>query len=421
MSNPAAAVSPSAIKKTDRNALATSAWPMIHGGPDGCKSSPLPAPTTGPVTIDRFAGSSASIVTTIDDGLIYLQAGIKFVYCFADDNLEQPIEQVELDASFPAVGGNTVDKEGHVFLTRFGRLMRFDRGLKNPVLSAKLAPADALYNAVGFLADGNLLVTSSTTAHVVSPNDDDGEMPVLSTTDLSQLTYNGKLLFAPIGFAPRPVYDSSTGVYFNSQDYLVKMTYMPQTAELATMASWAFRNPQPGGTFALSNPILVNDQVWTVSQPPADQPMQLFCLDSSSGEVLGQCTPFPMALGKFAAHTLGAVSDANVVVVICDTDDTSGGVVAIDSETMDTLWHFPLAQIGDAFVISEACGVVYIAAFDQAEEQIEIWAITLAEGEGTVLHREPSTRAPQSSLPCIGPGGDLFYPVLNDFLRIRQS
>ena len=181
-----------------RSSLAHSAWPMIHGSPDGTKNCPLPGPTGGDVDIQGFEGGSPATVITVDDDLVYYQQQANLIDCFAIDDFSKPRKQVDLHASFPAVGGNIVDEKGRVYF-----------------------------------------------------------------------------------------------------------------------------------------------QVWTISQPPADQPMQLFCLQASNGQLLGQCTPFPMALGQYSAHTLGAVPSADRVFAICNSSDDTGGVVALDSTTMDTVWHFP--------------------------------------------------------------------------------
>ena len=403
----------------NRSSLAQSAWPMIHCSPDGTKNGPLPGPVEGDVETQAFEGGTPPIVITVDDDYVYYQQQQNMIDCFKVDDFSKPIKSVNLQAAFPTVGGNVVDDQGRVYFTRFGNLIRFDPGLENPVVSEELAPADALYNGVGFMVDGNLLVTSQTFAHVVSPNAENGKLKVLSTTDLRESAYEGVPTFAPRSFGPRPVYDDSGGVYFNGEHFIAKLNYFPQITQLAAMPLWAFRNPQVGGTFTLSNPILVNDQVWTISQPPADQPMQLFCLQTSNGELLGQNTPFPMALGQISAHTLGAVPKINRVFVICNTEDSSGGVVAIDSSTMDTLWHLPLPSLSEAFAISEASGRLYISALNADADKIEIWSIDIATGEGTVLADVPSTNPPAMSLPSLGPDGNLFYPVLNGCLKIR--
>lgn len=404
-----------------KDSLARSGWPMIHCTPAGTKKSLLPGPISDDVEIEHFQGESSSIVITIDDDLVYYQQAQNTIDCFSVDDFGKPLNTVDLNATFPAVGGNVVDREGHVYFTRFGQLIRFDRGLKNPVVSENLEPADALYNGVGFMIDGNLLVTSTRFAHVVSPRArKGGKLPVLSTTDLRQSAVDGVPTFASRMFGPRPVYDDQGGVYMNGLDYLAKLTYAPQITKLQTMPQWAFRCPQAGGNLTLANPMLVGDNVWTISNPPADQPMQLYCVAQNNGALVGQCTPFPTALGQTSAHTLGAVPSANLILAICDTADRSGGMVAIDSRTLDVRWRLPLSQISQAFAISEASGVAYISAWSADERRIDFLSIRLEDGQPTILTSVASDSAPPASLPSVGPGGNLFYPTSDGCLKIRQ-
>lgn len=403
--------------------LSGTSWPMIHCRPEGTKNCPLPGPANTSPTSQFLQDVSVIIMVTGRD-LLYLQPNADQLFCYAFNDLSKPVHRVEFGAQYPQVGGGVVDDQGNLWFTRNGNMVRFSEGLLDPIISETFTPTDAIYNGLGLMTDGNALITSTTWAHVLATSlNDAGGFSLLSSLNLTEVSYEGVNVFPDSGpkLASRPVYGDNDGVYMNSAEYLVKMRYDKENTRLDPQPVWALEDPQQNGRINLSNPILVNENVWAVSQPTQDQPMPVYCVSRDNGALIQTIVPFPQALGKYSDHTLGADPDRGLVFVICNDNAGKGGVAAINISNFDVAWRLPLNNISEAFGLSVPSGPLYISNQENEDAPFSVWAIALENGEGRIIYTREADGNPPPSLPSIGPDGNLYYPYNDGLIRLQDK
>ena len=409
-------------RQVTNDEMANTSWPMIHCDPQGTKTSPFAGPSMkdAPTILAKLDSDVILMLST--PKIIYVQEASNYVKAFDAESLELLYTSPSLGATFPFFAGGTLDANGFLWFTANNQVARLSPNLKEVVWSEHFEPENKAFNTCCFLSDGNLLVTCSTTAHVINPEIKNGSFEVISTLDLSELTWNGQQVYTDIPIMPRPVRDSQNGLYFTSTGFVSKLEYDESTQRILPHVIWAVPHNEKAEFFSLSDAVVVSSSTYAAAKPTDDYAMQVYRIDSNTGNVLGICTPFPEAIGNSSAHCVGAVSDKNILIVICEASDLTGGMAAVDATTMDVLWHAPIANIGGAFCCSESSNRAYIISRDANDLMLKYWAIDLDNGEMTILHQYPSTSDPTISLASVGYEGRLYYPnPTPGFAMIKDS
>ncbi len=392
------------------DALADTSWPMIHCDPQGTKTSPYAGPSMkdAPTILAQLDSNVILMLST--PKVIYVQEAMNYVKAFDAETLDLLYTSPNLGATFPFFAGGSLDANGYLWFTANNRIARLSPDLSEVVWSEYFQPEDKAFNTCCFLPDGNLLATSSTAAHVIDPEINNGTFSVISTLNLSALTWNGQQVYTDIPIMPRPVRDDQNGLYFTSAGFVSKLEYDVSTQKILPNVIWAVPHNERADFFSLSDAVVVSSNVYAAAKPTDNYAMEVYRIDSTAGFVLGICTPFPEAIGYSSAHCVGAVSDKNILIVICETPDLTGGMAAVDATSMEVLWHAPLANIGGAFCCSASSNKAYIINRDPNDSMLKYWAIDLDNGETTILHQYPSDTDPAISLSSVGYEGRLYYP-----------
>ncbi len=371
--------------------LADTAWPMIHCTQHGTKQATGPGPVSSRCHVQHHELGMTVVIMVTGKKYLYVQTTPlntsaqpsqsqdakttgDLLYAFDLDDIRQPCFRFATDASFPYVAGGVVDNQGHVWWTVKNRVVRLSAELDEPVFSEAMRPVGLAYNGLSILPDGNLLVVCKLAAHIVSTRqrNADGEFRILSTLDLERI-FGSELLLPGIPVIGRPVDDGQGDFFFNGAQTACRLSYDAEQQRLCPDPVWTFTNTQSQSMFLLADPVLVGDTVWVITSPQnvfgcIAMPMQLTCLDAASGKVKGQTFPFPRGLGNANLHTLGAAPNAGRVIAIFNSREP--GVVALETETLDVAWRFPLKNISEAFCLSEASGRVYIANRESAHHRL---------------------------------------------------
>ena len=392
------------------DAMANTSWPMIHCDPEGTKTSPYLGPSMKDAPTILAELDSDVILMLSTPKVIYVQEAENYVKAFDAETLELLYTSPGLGATFPFFAGGSLGENGYLWFTANNQIARLSPDLSEVVWSERFEPENKAFNTCCFLSDGNLLVTCSTTAHVINPELKNGTFEVISTLDLSDLTWAGKQVYTDIPIMPRPVRDDQNGLYFTSTGFVSKLEYDESAQSIVPNVRWAVPHNERADFFSLSDAVVVDFNVYAAAKPTDNYAMEVYRIDIRSGEVLGICTPFPEAIGYSSAHCVGAVSDKNILIVICETPDLTGGMVAVDATSMKVLWHVRLANIGGAFCCSSSSNKAYIINRDPNDSMLKYWAIDLDNGETTILHQYPSDTDPAISLSSIGYEGRLYYP-----------
>lgn len=411
--------------------LADTAWPMIHCTSEGTKEAVGSAPVRLVEDVqffdpgsDALKNGTASVLMPIGARYLYYQAAQNWIFALDPDDIRRPRFRFSTAGlGFPQVAGGVVDNEGHVWWTIENQIVRLDEDLSNPVYSEPMTPAKLGYNAVNIMPDGNLLAVCKLAAHIVSSRPKAGALPLLSSTNLQRI-FQLPLPTPQQPLIPRPVDDGKGNLYFCAGQTVCRLRYDARRQRLLPKPVWSFTTPLEVGIYAYADPVLINGRVWAITGSTGDttSPMLLSCLDAETGAVRGQSMPFPTVLDSTTWHTLGGAPQMGLVIAICNTgNDDGGGVVAIDQETLDVVWRFPLKNIGEAFCLSEATGRVYISSMESDDgAPLRFWAISLKTGQGTLLHERPSEEVPPNSLPSIGYDGNLYYPTPSGLVKLQN-
>ncbi len=390
--------------------LANTTWPMIHCDAQGTKTSPNSGPTQKDATTVLAELSTDVILMLSTKNRIYVQEAENYVKAFHPETLELMEQSESLEATFPFFAGGTLESNGNMWFTANNRVARLSPDLKEVIWSESFEPADLPFNTCCFLPDGNLLVTSCLAAHVISPELKNGTFEIISSLDLGALRWEGEQVFVYYPVMPRPVSDEDGGLYFSSNGFVSKLHYDSKSKSILPEILWAVPHDEDDVSFNLCDPVLVDSNVYAVAKPSDTEAMKVYSIDSTTGNLIGTCIPFPEAIGYVSAHTIGAVAEKNMLIVICQTPDLTGGMVGIDATTLNVLWQAPLANIGGAFCCSSVSNRAYIINRDSNDSMLRYWAIDLDNGAQTVLHQYPSDTDPSVSLASIGYDGRLYYP-----------
>lgn len=398
------------LKTDSQNGLANTTWPMIHCDPQGTKTSPNAGPISEDANVILAELSSDVILMISTPDVLYVQEAENYVKAFNPDTLELIATSPSLEATFPFFAGGTLDENGYLWFTANDRIARLSPDLSEVVWSESLEPSALAYNTCCFLPDGNLLVTTSLAAHIISPELVNGTFKIISSLDLGSITWNGEQVYPFYPIMPRPVSDEKGGLYFTSNGFMSKLIYDENTQRILPECVWAVAHGANDVSFNLSDAVLVSNSVYAAAKPGDTSAMNIYSVEKDSGKLTGICIPFPDAIGYTSAHCVGAVADKGILIVICNTPDLTGGMAAIDAETMELIWHAPIAVIGGAFCCSSVSNHAYIISRDPEDSLLKYWAINLDDGSQTVLHQNPSDVDPTVSLPSIGYNGTLYYP-----------
>lgn len=408
-------------QRTSELSLAKTTWPMIHCDGHGSKSSPNSGPTQENAQAIFAQLDSDVILMLSTPDVIYVQEAINYIKAFNQKTLELINTSPSLDATFPFFAGGTLDNEGYLWYTANNRIARLSPSLNEVVWSERFEPSDVPYNTCCFLPDGNLLVTSCSAAHVVSPQLNEGTFKIVSSLDLSKITWKNQQVYPFYPVMPRPVVDNQGGLYFTSNGFVSKLFYNQKKQEIDANLVWAKPHKKSDASFNLSDAVLQLNYVYAAAKPQDDTAMQIYGFDKTTGEVLGTCIPFPKAIGASSVHCLGGVKEKNILIAICYTEDLSGGMVAIDATSLKVLWHTPIAVIGGAFCCSSVSNRAYIISRDPKDLLLKYWAINLDDGTKTILYQYPSDIDPAVSLSSIGYQGRLYYPNPSPGLTMIQN
>lgn len=396
-------------EKSPYNQLADTSWPMIHCDPEGSKLSNFPGPEQDRAKLLQKEIDTDVILIIPTADYLYVQEAENFVRAYDPQSL-QLLHEANLNATFPKLGGGTLDKEGYLWFTANNQVVRLSPDLSECIWSDAFPPARLPYNSCCFLPDGNLLVTSCAAAHVISSKLEDNSFRLISSLDLSALTFNGQKAFPFVPILPRPVMDESGNLYFSTISCICHLHYDQSTQRIAPELKWAFPVQAPDAAFNMADPILMNGKVYAAAIPGEAQPMHIYCLDKDTGALISSGTPFPNALQAGAAHTLGCIPEEDKVVVICNTENYTGGMAAMNGQSLEVLWHAAMAQIGAAFCMSKPSQRAYIIHYDAEAQLLQYSAINTNNGEMSLLSDYPSEIPPNVSLPSIGYDGRLYYP-----------
>jgi len=409
------------LKATTQDALASTTWPMIHCDPQGTKTSPNSAPTQAEAATITTDLDSDVILMLSTPELIYVQEAENYVKAFDPQTLELIATSPSLDATFPFFAGGTLDDSGYLWFTANNRIARLSPDLSEVVWSDTLEPSELPYNTCCFLPDGNFLVTTCLAAHVISSELTNGTFQVLSSLDLGALTWNGEQVFTYYPIMPRPVSDDQGGLYFTTNGFVSKLVYDEETQAVLPQVIWAVPHEERDLSFNLSDAVLVSNRVYAAAKPQDTNAMQVYSMENSLGGDVETCIPFPDAIGAISAHCVGAVADKEILIVICNTTDLTGGMAAVDATTMEIIWNVPMANIGGAFCCSSASNKAYIINRNPEDSMLKYWAIDLDDGTPTLLHQYYSDVDPSASLPAIGYNGRLYYPNPTPGLAMLQD
>lgn len=404
-----------------QNALANTSWPMIHCDPQGSKTSPYAGPTQEDTSVILAQLDSDVILMLSTPNAIYVQEAVNYVKAFHPETLELLATSPNLEAVFPFFAGGNLDEEGYLWFTANNRVARLSPDLSEVVWSELLEPSGQAYNTCCFLPDGNFLVTTSIAAHVLSSKLTDGTFKVISSLDLYSIMWNEEHVYPFSPIMPRPVSDEEGGLYFTSDGFMSKLFYDQETQTISPNVIWAVPHEERDASFNLSDAVVVSNRVYAAAIPQENNAMQVYSVDCTSGEVEGTCIPFPDAIGYISAHCVGAVPDKNMLIVICNTPDLTGGMAAVDATTMEVLWQALIAQIGASFCCSSVSNRGYLISTDPEDGMLKYWAINLDDGSQTVLHQYPSDVIPSASLASIGYDGRLYYPNPTPGLAMIQD
>lgn len=418
----------SSVRSTPLGISTSTPWPTIHHDQLTSNTSPFCAPTAhdssgiASTFTDNPSGELA-IVNLQGKTQLYIQgspSGTIYAYAYQEDGSLTLTNSFYVGSTYPYAGGGVIDSKDNLWWTNKNQLIRVGPTLSDPIYSETLA--DGVWNGTTFLSDGAMLVTGQSAYAVIKTSKSNGVFPVVTTGDLLE-TAGLPPLSEDAALGPRPLTADNTKFFFVNVDGVYSLTYEPETQRLIKADDdWYYPAPE-GVTFGVSHAVMVNGYVCLNNDPMGETELAVYCVDSASGELEAKLDPFPGAIVNTTWHTLGTVSDRDILVVIGNASTEDAGIAAYDMKTLSRIWHVGLPNISEAIVMSSMAGRVYVSSKESAKKSspLTIHGIDYITGDDHVLVSDEQTGLPNKSLGFVGVDGRVFIPYGSGFYALRDA